>query len=140
MQTNYLADARATSGLNSLAAALVGIVFVVVGILGFAVSGGHHAIGHEGGELVLFQVNALHNIVHLVVGATLATAAWVGNRPARVANVAIGAVYLVLGAVGFFILGDTAFNVIALNNADNGLHLVIGAALVAVGLATDKGR
>ena len=56
-------------------------------------------------------------------------------QAARAANTLIGAVYLVLGVLGLFITGDSALNVIALNGADNGLHLVIGAVLVAVGMS-----
>jgi hypothetical protein len=138
MQSTYLGAVRTRRELNAVAAGAVGVVFVVVGILGFAVSGGHQAIGHEGGELGLFQVNTLHNVVHIAVGAALVLAAWFSNRAARVGNVAIGAVYLALGAGGMFILGDTPLNIIALNGADNWLHIAGGAALVAVGLFADR--
>jgi hypothetical protein len=47
-------------------------------------------------------------------------------------------VYLALGVLGLFITGDNPLNVIALNGADNGLHLVIGTALLGVGLGADR--
>jgi len=122
--------------LNTLVSGTVGAVFVVVGLLGFTVSGGHSAAGHTGGELLgLFQVNLLHNLVHVAVGAAMIAAAIVSAQAARAANTLIGAVYLVLGVLGLFITGDNALNVIALNGADNGLHIVIGAVLVAVGMS-----
>jgi len=127
--------------VNSLLAGVVGAVFVVVGLLGFTVSGGHSLAGHTGGQLVgVFQVNTLHNLVHLAVGAVMIAAAIAGGRAARAVNVGIGAVYLALGVLGLFITGDNPLNIIALNGADNGLHLVIGALLVAVGLRADRAR
>ncbi len=67
-------------------------------------------------------------------------AAIAGTRAARMANTLIGVVYIALGLLGLFITGDSPLNIIALNGADNGLHLVIGALLVAVGLGADKSR
>ena len=126
-------------GLNSIVAFGFGAVFVLVGVAGFVVSGGHSAAGHEGGELLgLFQVNVLHNVVHLAVGAGMLGAAVAGTRAARSTNVLVGAVYLVLAVVGLLILGDNPANIIALNAADNGLHAVLGLALLGVGLAADR--
>jgi hypothetical protein len=126
-------------GLNSIVAFGFGAVFVLVGVAGFTVSGGHSAAGHEGGELLgLFQVNVLHNVVHLAVGAVMLGAAVAGTRAARTTNILVGAVYLVLAVVGLLILGDNAANIIALNAADNGLHAVLGLALLGVGLAADR--
>jgi hypothetical protein len=130
---------RAGGRLNTLAAGAVGAVFIVVGLLGFTVSGGHSLAGHTGGQLLgLFQVNSLHNLVHIAVGAVMVAAAIAGTRSARAVNTLIGAVYLALGVAGLFITGDNPLNVIALNGADNGLHLVIGAVLVGVGLGADR--
>jgi Domain of unknown function (DUF4383) len=112
--------------------------FVLVCLAGFFVSGGHHAVGESGGELLgLFQVNVLPNIVHLAVGAALIAAAIMGNSVAKAANTAFGLVCLVVFAVGLFAVG-TGANVIALNGADNALNLVLGIALTGVGLAADR--
>lgn len=125
--------------LNSLVAGAFGAVFVIVGLLGFTVSGGHDAAGHTGGQLLgLFQVNVLHNLVHLAVGAAMIAAAIAGVRVAKTANIFIGAVYLVLAIAGLAILGDNPLNIIALNGADNGLHLVLGLVLLGVGLGADR--
>jgi hypothetical protein len=140
MATGDMAGVRGASGrLNTVAAGAVGAVFIVVGLLGFTVSGGHSLAGHTGGRLLgLFQVNSLHNLVHLGVGAAMVAAAIAGTRGARSANTVIGFVYLALGVVGLFITGDSPLNIVALNGADNGLHLAIGAVLVAVGLGADR--
>jgi hypothetical protein len=60
-----------------------------------------------------------------------------GVAAARAANTAVGAVYLVVGVVGLFILNSSA-NILALNGADNGLHLVSGIVLLAAGLLADR--
>ena len=62
--------ARTTAGrkLTTLVA-WVGAVFILVGLAGFFVSGEHHAAGQEGGALLeVFQVDLLHNAVHIAVG------------------------------------------------------------------------
>jgi hypothetical protein len=126
-------------GLNSIVAYGFGARVVRVGVAGFTGSGGHTAAGHEGGDLLgVFQVNVLHNVVHLAVGAVMLGAAVAGNVAARLTNTVVGAVYLLLAVVGLFILGDSPANIIALNGADNGLHAVLGLALLGVGLAADR--
>ena len=131
MATNQMAGPRTAGRLNTFVAGVVGAVFIVVGLLGYTVSGDHALAGHTGGQLLgLFQVNSLHNMVHIAVGAAMVAAAIAGARAARTVNLGIGAVYLLLGVAGLFITGDNPLNVIALNGADNGLHLVIGSALI----------
>lgn len=129
MSVETSAPARST---NQLVGWIAGLVFIAVGLLGFTVSGGHHAIGTEGGDLVgLFKVNVLHNFVHLLVGALLVIGAMAGARLARTMNGLVGAVYLLVGVVGLFIVNTDA-NIIALNTYDNILHLVSGVVLLAV--------
>src|SRR5262252_564442 len=108
---------RAPGRINALVGAVVGAVFVVVGLLGFTVSGEHSFAGHTGSNLILFQVNGLHNVVHLAVGIVLILAAIAGTRAARTANTTIGAVYLILGVLGLFLPAASALNLIALNGA-----------------------
>lgn len=140
MATHSTTGALTGRRLNSLVAFAFGAVFVVVGLLGFTVTGGHHIAGAEGGKLLgLFGVNVLHNVVHLAAGAVLVGAAIAGARAAKAANTLFGVVYLAVGVAGLFLIG-TGGNVIALNGADNGLHLLLGAVLLAVGLGADRSR
>lgn len=139
MATHNYPNEAAGRRVNTLAAYVFGVVFVLVGLLGFAVSGGHPAVGHDGGLLLgAFEVNVLHNIAHLVLGAVLIAAAVAGVRAAKLANIVVGAIYLVLFVIGLFIAGDHAGNIIALNGADNVLHLVLAAALLGIGLGADR--
>lgn len=130
--------APATRTLNQITGWVAGIIFVLVGLLGFTVSGGHDMAGMEGGQLVgIFQVNVLHNVVHLLVGAALVAGAMAGAKAARTVNILVGVVYLAVGALGLFIL-DSSANILALNGYDNWLHLFSGAALLGLGLWGDN--
>ena len=131
-----MSTAARTSGettLNQKVGYAFGAIYILVGILGFFVS--DTFISEEDNRLLgIFMVNHLHNIVHLLIGVALIGAARGGDRPARSTNMTIGAVYLVLGIVGWFI-NDTALDIIALNPADHILHLLSGAVLVGVSRA-----
>ncbi len=123
---------------NRLIATVFGAVYLLVGLLGFAVTGGVGFIATKG-ELLLgiFAVNPLHNVAHLLIGAALLIAGLTNAAAAKTANTTVGAVYLLLGIVGFFI-ANTALNILALNTADHFLHLASAIVLLGVGLTADK--
>jgi hypothetical protein len=124
---------------NRLVAIIFGAVYVLVGLLGFAVTGGVGFIATDGGLLLgIFEVNPLHNIAHLLIGAALLIAGLSSVRAAKGVNITIGAVYLLLGIVGFFLVG-TAANILALNTADHFLHLASAIVLLGVGLGAERG-
>ncbi len=126
-----------TSSPNRLVAAIFGAVYLLVGLAGFAVTSGAQFAGTEGGTLIVFEVNPLHNIVHLAIGAALL----LGSRTvagAKGVNTTVGAVYLLVGVVGLFLL-DSGANILALNGADNVLHLASAVLLLGVGLTQDRG-
>lgn len=137
-QSNTLTDKDASSHYNTLAAFIFGAIFLVLGMVGFRVSGGHHAIGSTGGHLIgLFQVNLLHNVVHMTIGVLMIVAAVAGTRSAKVVDMLVGVIYLATGVLGLFAAG-TSLNVLALNGADTALHLAIGALMLAIGLLADR--
>ncbi|MGZ4589655.1 MAG: DUF4383 domain-containing protein [Actinomycetes bacterium] len=122
---------------NRLLATVFGAVYVLVGILGFFVTSGVGFAATSGEKLVgLFEVNPLHNIAHLLIGALLLVASR-AVATAKGANTAVGAVYLLLGILGLFITSSSA-NILALNGADNVLHLASAIVLLGVGLSQDK--
>jgi hypothetical protein len=126
------------SSPNRIVATVFGAVYLLVGLLGFAVTGGVEFIATEGGLLLgIFEVNPLHNIAHLLIGAALLIAGLANARAAKSVNLTVGAVYLLLGIVGFFLVG-TAANILALNVADHFLHLGSAVVLLGVALAADK--
>ena len=81
----------------------------------------------------IFQVSVLHNIVHLLFGlAGLALAATPSG--ARTYLVGGGAIYLVLALLGIVGGGDW----IPVNDADNWLHLLLGAGMIGLGVLTTR--
>jgi Domain of unknown function (DUF4383) len=127
------------------AAAVVGATFLLVGILGFVpgVTSNYDSMtfaGHESGAelLGIFGVSILHNLVHLLFGvAGLAMArTWSGARTFLIGG---GAIYLVLWLYGLLIdLGSSA-NFVPVNDADNWLHFLLGAGMVALGVLLSRG-
>jgi hypothetical protein len=121
-------------------AALVGVVFLLVGILGFVPGitthyGDLSFAGHDSGAKLLgiFQVSILHNIVHLlfgVVGLTLAKTA----DGARTFFLGGGSVYLVLWVLG--LAGGADW--VPTNTADNWLHFGLGLGMIVLGLAAGR--
>jgi Domain of unknown function (DUF4383) len=59
------------------------------------------------------------------------------GRTAKAVNSLVGLIYLAVGVAGLFTL-DSSANIIALNGLDNTLHLVAGAALLAIGRFVDR--
>ncbi|TFD62058.1 DUF4383 domain-containing protein [Cryobacterium suzukii] len=123
---------------NRLLATIFGVVYLLVGLIGFAVTGGVDFLATEGGLVLgLFMVNPFANVVHLLIGAALLIAGLSNVAAAKATNTTIGAVYLLLGIVGFFLV-NTALNILALNTADHFLHLASAIVLLGVGLTADK--
>ena len=122
---------------NRLLATVFGVVYLLVGAAGFAVTGGVGFAATSGEPLVVFEVNPLHNLVHLGIGAALLLAGRRSVAAARGANTTVGAVYLLVGVLGLFLVGSPA-NLLALNGADNVLHLASALLLLGVGLAAER--
>jgi hypothetical protein len=121
-------------------AALVGAVFLAVGVLGFIPGITTHwgdmsfaGSGSDAQLLGIFQVSILHNIVHLLFGiAGLAFART--PEGARTYLIGGGLVYLVLWLLGIVGAGDW----IPSDTADNWLHFVLGIGMVALGFVTGR--
>ena len=124
--------------LNQTLALAFGAVYALVGVLGFVVSSDVDFAGKQGASLLGFDVNGLHSVVHLLIGVALIAASRT-HAVARATNVTIGAVYLLLAALGP-VINDTAADIIGLNGADHFLHAASGVLLVAVALVGDKQR
>lgn len=128
------------------ASALVGAVFLLVGVLGFipGITADYDALraaGHESNAELLgvFQVSVLHNIVHLLFGAAGIALARTASG-ARAFLVGGGAIYLVLWLYGLVIDKTSQANFVPLNTADDWLHFVLGAAMVALGVVLGRRR
>lgn len=125
-------------------ARLVGVVFLAVGVLGFIpgitsnLSDITFATHDSPAELLgIFSVNILHNFVHILFGV-LGLAAARDARLSRTYLVGGGAVYLVVWLYGVVVDLGSGANFIALNTADNWLHLALGIGMLAIGLLTGR--
>jgi Domain of unknown function (DUF4383) len=122
------------------AAILVAAAFLLVGALGF-VPGATTDLdqldiaGHGSGAQLLgiFQVSVLHNVVHLLFGAIGVVAAR-SHRSSCGFLVGSGVVYLVLWLYGTVVGHGSSANFVPLDDADNWLHLVLGAGMLGLGL------
>lgn len=120
-----------------LYALLFGAVLLAVGVIGFVVDASFDTgTGVEGDELIVFEVNGWHNLVHVASGALgLALA---GSRAgARAFALGFGAVYLAVTAWGF-IDGNSVLALLPVNTADNFLHLAIALLGLGAGLASSS--
>ena len=107
-------------------ALIFGIIYVLIGVLGFIVTGFDDFAGRTyGDQLVIFPVNPLHNLVHLALGVLWLASAGSPDR-ARQANMLIGGVLglvTILGAIG--VLRFLAIE--SFGSPDNFLHLITAA-------------
>jgi hypothetical protein len=146
MSASDSATARSDRTAVQKAALAVGIVFLAVGVLGFipGITTNYSALAiysHHSDALLLgiFQVSILHNIVHLLFGvAGFLLARTVSG--ARNYLVWGGAIYLVLFVYGLIVGQRSAANFVPVNTADDFLHLVLGAGMLALGLALTRRR
>ncbi|AIS02206.1 DUF4383 domain-containing protein [Streptomyces glaucescens] len=121
------------------AALVVGVVFLLVGVLGFIPGITTHydtmefAAHHSEAKLLgVFQVSILHNLVHLAFGLAGLALSRTASQ-ARLYLLAGGAIYLVLWLYGLIIDHDSAANFVPVNSADNWLHLLLGLGMIALG-------
>ena len=112
-----------------------GATLLLIGIVGFAADSSFETgTNISGGELIAFEVNGWHNIVHILSGL-VGLALWRNPATARTYALGFGAVYAIVTLWGF-IDGNTVLGLIPVNAADNVLHLLIAAAGIAAGLAS----
>jgi len=129
---------------NRILGTVFGVVYLLVGLLGFFWTSGVPFAGPGNGSsnliLGIFEVNPLHNVAHLLIGAALVIAGTSAASAAKATNTTIGAIYLVLGIAGFFLAAnhDSALNFLSLNTPDHFLHLASAVLLLAVGLGADR--
>jgi Domain of unknown function (DUF4383) len=112
------------------AAVLFGIVFILIGILGFVP-------GVTDNEMLLgiFHVNAAHNIVHLLSGAAALFAGMTSTGASRMYFRIFGVVYGLVAVLGLMNMGQHTMllGLISNNDADTFLHIAIAAVSLLLG-------
>jgi hypothetical protein len=117
---------------------VVGATLVLVGVLGFIAESAFDTGGGVDGEnLIIFEVNGWHNLVHIASGLFL-LALMRRHDTARLAALSFGAIYGVVTLIGL-IDGEDVLGLFPVNPADNVLHIVLTLAAFAAGLAPYRG-
>lgn len=114
-------------------AIVFGVVFVLVGVLGFV---SNPIVGATG----IFVTDMLHNIVHLLVGVILLAVAFASAKSSGLWLKIFGVIYLLLAVLGF-VMAPSGGMVLGMmtNTADHWLHVVLGIVLLAAGFWGGKG-
>lgn len=112
---------------GQLFALVFGIVYLAIGLLGFAFLGGEKEI------FGIFAISVAHNIVHLAVGGVLLF----GSRDpatAKTVNLVVGVVYLLVAILGFanIFVDESLINA---NDADDYLHIATAVLALYFGTA-----
>lgn len=110
------------------AALVIGVVFIVVGILGFIPN---PIVSPDG----LFVVDTMHNLVHLISGIVLLAGAY--GFGASLALKIVGIVYAIVAVLGFFVVGEDGvmLGLIHVNEADKWLHVALAIVILIAGFA-----
>ena len=126
-------SARSPRHPAQLLALAIGVVYTLVGLAGFLVTGFENFAAETDKTLVGFEINQLHNLVHLAIGLA-GLALWRRLDTARTYGWLLAAGYGLAFIYGLFAAGNSDINFLSINGPDNGLHLVSAAAGLAIAL------
>ena len=111
---------------------ILGVVFLLVGVIGFAAP-----------NLLGAHLTPPHNVVHIVSGAIALYLGFAGSlSAAKTFALVFGVVYLALGILGMamgvgaermWMVGPLHFG-----SADHGIHILLGVIFLAGGLFTKR--
>jgi hypothetical protein len=109
-----------------------GAVYLLVGIVGFFITGFSDFFAHDTGKnLLFFEINGMHNVVHIVIGlAGLALSRTLAGARTYGWLLAVG--YGAAFVYGLLAIGKD-WDFLSINAADNVLH--IATALVGLVIA-----
>ena len=113
-----------------------GATLLVAGLLGFAFDSTFDTGSNlNGSKLIgIFEVNGIHNLVHVATGALL-LALSPKRASAKAAAVGFGVVYLLVTIIGVA-NGSDVLGLIPVNSADNLLHVAISVLGIVSGLVS----
>jgi hypothetical protein len=121
---------------------LAGLSLLLAGVFGFISDSSFDTGDGVQGDLLLgFEVNAIHNLIHVASGLGL-LAASPRRASARAVAIGFGLVYGLVAIIGL-IDGEDVLGLIPINSADNLLHIALAALGIITGLISrddDRGR
>ena len=115
---------------------ILGLVYVLLGLVGFAVTGFEGFTQNGPDELLGGGLNPFHNIVHLGAGLFLIIMGLQRN-PAAAEGAAMGAGLFLIVAFVIGMTGEDNLTILSTNgfsDFNNFNHLVVGTTLLIVGL------
>lgn len=120
------------------ASILFGIVFILIGILGFIpnpiIFDSHDA---------LFHADTVHSCVHIVSGVLFLLIGYAKPDFAPTFLKIFGAIYFLIGVIGIVNFGTEGMGQVLgflhVNGPDNILHIVLGVAIFIGGMIRPKG-
>jgi Domain of unknown function (DUF4383) len=114
--------------MRQQAAKIFGVVFILVGALGFVpgLMDGCRLLG-------LFCVNPAHNIVHILSGGIALAVGFRSDHASKLYFITFGIVYALVAVLGFFSGDQPILGLIANNIHDVWLHTVIAIASLCLG-------
>ena len=117
---------------------LAGLALLGAGIAGFFVDAAFDTGGSiDGDNLLGFEVNGFHNVVHVASGLLLL--AFAGRRKgAFYVALIFGLTYGLVALIGL-VDGETVLGLFPVNPADNILHIALSAVGVLAAAASDTG-
>jgi hypothetical protein len=126
------ADRRGMTWPQALALAF-GVIYLLVGIVGFFITGFSDFFAHNTEEkLLIFEINGMHNVVHIVVGlAGIALSRTLAGARTYGWLLAIG--YGAAFVYGLIAIGKD-WDFLSINGADNVLHLLTAVVGLAMAL------
>jgi Domain of unknown function (DUF4383) len=134
-KTEPMRGARGERSPAQLFALVAGLTLVAVGLIGFAADSSFTTGADvDGGSLIGFEVNGLHNIVHILSGLLL-LAGYRRPGSARFVCTVFGVTYGAVTVIGL-IDGEDVLGLFPVNPADNVLH--IGLTVLALGFAATQ--
>ena len=133
MDAHVTGTARSPAQLYAL---IFGAVLTIAGIIGFFYNSdftSNRAVHDD--VFGILSVNGWHNVAHILTGVLGLIAAG-SYSSARVYALVLGVIYVVVSIWGFIIGGgNSILSIVPVNSADNVLHLLIGIAGIAAGVA-----
>ena len=110
---------------------IFGAMFVLVGLLGFVPNPVVSANG-------IFEVNAMHNLVHLLTGAAFLFGGLVLNGKEDVTLNTVTIAYFGVAILGFLTSGNMLLGMVHINEADRWLHLGLALAMLTAAMAVPR--
>src|SRR3954465_8154703 len=112
-----------------------GAPLTIAGIAGFFADSSFTTGNNvSGGSLLGFEVNGIHNLVHLATGLLLIFASR-KRDDARAVAIAFGVTYGIVAIIGLIDGGDV-LGLIPINGADNVLHVLLALLGIVAGLVS----